>query len=276
MRVVLIFAMPVLACLMACGSSGTVAAPQVAPQPKAEPEHRKAAKKPRAIKNPEASARKAELPRNCSNDSKFCSPPEDFVRALCKKKYPSVAIALFERNAPWRHAYVKVKDVAPVNSFGGPAAHTFLEFLEEVVILREREIKQHSVIQELPNTFDVFRLDGTCATLAQDELTTKKPVIRPHYAPIIWQQLEEGIRQALSQNQKVDQAAEAQTLACRGSFFAGGGEPCKEATQQLARAIIAAVDEGLELPAPVNLPTWPKASTASNAFDPNCKLQGTC
>jgi hypothetical protein len=198
------------------------------------------------------------------------------VRALCKNKYPSVALTLFEKHAPWRHAYVKVKDVAPVNAYGGPSAHNYLEFLEEVVMLREREIQQHQVVQDLPTTFDVFRLDGTCATLAEDELMTKRPVVRPHYAPIIWHQLEVRIRQALSQNQKVAQAAEGQASACRGSFFAGGGEPCRESTQELARTIIMAIDEGLQLPTLVALPTWSKATSASNALDPSCKLRGNC
>ncbi len=223
----------------------------------------------RAKQNQNKFRYKRGFPRICTREAGACYPPVDFVRALCKKKYPGVAIAMFEKTAPWKHAFVKVKDVAPVNSLGGPTAFSRLEFLEEVLLLREREIKQQQMIVDIPNSFDVLRFDGTCATLAEDEFMTKKPYVRARYAPIIWQQIDARIRQALTQIPKVDQAAEAQTLACRGSFLAGGGEPCKDATQQLARAIVAVLSEGVQLPPPSELPSWSLASAAANQADPD-------
>jgi hypothetical protein len=276
MRPVAISALAVLLLVPACGSSVPVQVPQKVA--KSEPAHKPRVVLERAKRDAEADqpALQPELPHNCTKEGKSCYPPEGFVRALCKKKYPGVAIAMFERAAPWKHGFVKVKEVAPVNSLGGPAAHTRLEFLEEVLILRERPIKQQQMIVDIPNSYDVLRFDGTCATLAEDEFMTKRPYVRARYAPVVWQQIDSGLRQALAQNQKVEEAAEAQNLACRGSFLAGGGEPCKDATQQLARAIVAALRDGLDLPLPSELPAWPATSTAANQPDPNCLVNHTC
>lgn len=219
----------------------------------------------------------AELPSACSGSGNGCYPPVEFVRTLCKQRYPGVAVVMFNKSAPWRHAYVKVKDVAPFNSLGGPSAHTRLEFLEEVVLLRQRQpSKQQMMIQDLPVTYDVLRFDGTCATLADDEFMTRKPVVAPHYAPVIWQQIDTRVRLALAQNQKISEAAEAQNMACQGTFLAGGGETCRDATRRLTRAIMIVLSEGVELPMPSKVPAWTGASTAENRDAPGCSGQPPC
>jgi hypothetical protein len=180
---------------------------------------------------------------------------------------------MFNKSAPWQHAYVKVKDVAPFNSLGGPSAHTRLEFLEEVVLLRERKPKkqqQMMVVQDLPVSYDVLRFDGTCATLANDEFMTRKPVVRAHYAPVIWQQIDTRVRLALAENQTIAQAAEAQNMACQGTFLAGGGETCRDATQRLTRAIMTVLNEGVDLPKPSKIPNWAGTTTAQHRDKPGC------
>ncbi len=275
MRAPVTLALGLVILATACGSS--VAHPPVPASAKLELQATPSPMRKSARRvNSEQPSLQAELPRNCDREGGACFPPVDFVRALCKKKYPGVAIAMFEKSAPWKHAFVKVKEVAPVNSLGGPTAHVQLEFLEEVLLLRDREVKQRQMIVDVPNSYDVLRFDGTCATLAEDEFMTKKPYVRPRYAPIIWQQIDVDMRQALTQNPKVDQAAESQTTACRGSFLAGGGEPCKDATQQLARAIVTALSEGLQLPPPSNLPSWSAASSAANPMNPGCPVNHAC
>ena len=276
MRLVAIFAAATFVLATACGTRAS--RPPAQAMAKREP---KLPRRPRVEKSskqrePEQSVAQSELPRNCIREGRACYPPQEFVRALCRKKYQGVAIAMFEKGAPWKHAYIKVKDVAPVNSLGGPSGFARLEFLEEVLLLRERDIKQRQMIVDVPNSYDVLRFDGTCATLAEDEFMTRKPYVRPRYAPVIWQQIDAPLRQALTQSPQVDQAAEAQTLACRGSFLAGGGEPCKDATQQLARAIVAVLSEGIELPAPTNLPEWSAAASAANLVDPGCPVNHAC
>ncbi len=279
MRAASAFAVWVLLLTTACGSS--VPAPHEQPPIK----HSATRTKPPVVhetpEKPEAAAASspAELPHSCSGTGKDCYPPLDFVRRLCKKKYPGVAIVMFNKAAPWQHAYVKVKDVAPFNSLGGPSAHTRLEFLEEVLLLREREIKkqqQQMMIMDVPVSFDVLRFDGTCVTLADDEFMTKKPYVRTRYAPVIWQQIDGRIRQALAQHSKVELAADAQEAACHGTFLAGGGEPCKDATQQLARAIIAVLSDGIDLPLPSQLPDWTGITTAAHQPKAECPVDQGC
>jgi hypothetical protein len=142
-----------------------------------------------------------------------------------------------------------------------------LEFLEEVLLLRERKPKkqqQQMMILDAPVSFDVLRFDGTCATLAEDEFMTKRPVIRPHYAPVIWQQIDTRVRLALAENPKISEAAEAQNSACQGTFLAGGGEICRDATQRLTRAIMTVLSEGVALPLPSKLPDWTGVTTADH------------
>jgi hypothetical protein len=198
----------------------------------------------------------SELPRSCSSAGRHCVPPEDFVAALCQKKYPGVAIAMFEKSAPWQHVFVKVADVAPVNVLGGPTGETRLEFLEEVVVLRRRVIQYGEMEVSVPDSFDVLRLDGTCASLAEDEFMSHRPAVRPKYAPVVWQQIDGATREVLEQNERVEQAREGQYHACRGSFLGGGGVECREATQKLARAIMTVLGQGITLPAPNELPEW--------------------
>jgi hypothetical protein len=186
---------------------------------------------------------------------------------LCQKKYSGVAIKMFEKAAPWQHGYIIVKDVAAVNSHGGPVANTRLEFLEEVVVLRMRPNKYREMVADMPTSYDVFRFDGTCATLAEDEFMTRKPVLPPRYAPFFWAQIDPAIRRALSQDSKVDKARLNQTELCHGSILTGGHAACKDATQQLARAILSATSNGSVLPLPDELPPWPVSSDATARID---------
>jgi hypothetical protein len=202
-----------------------------------------------------------ELPRRCVSDRKPCVPPPDFVEVLCRKKYPSVALAMFAKSAPWQHVFVKVTDVAPRNALGGPAGDTRLEFLEEVVVLRERAFQTGAMeMTAPPKAYDVLRFDGTCAILAEDEFMWTRPPVRARYAPVVWQYLDPPMREVLSQSNPVDQAREGQHDACRGAFLGGGGSACKAATQQLARAIATALGRGVALPVPNSLPAWSSAS----------------
>jgi len=259
----------------ACGSSAAKPTVQ-APKPTAPPVKSVAEVKTSRATQTQWPATTSDIPHACTGPDGVCYPPAQFVHALCKKKYAGVALAMFEKSEPWRHVYIKVKAVAPVNSLGGPSAFASLEFLEEVLILRAREIKQRQMITDIPNSYDVLRLDGTCATLAEDEFMTKKPYVPPRYAPLIWETIDAPIRKVLTLDSKVDQAALAQSTACRGSYLAGGGEPCKAATQQLTRAIVAALGAGVELPPPSNLPTWSVAERSPKPNSRGCPVNHTC
>jgi hypothetical protein len=255
MRVCSVLGMAVLG--VACAASH-----QTRPRVDEDPEPRETAYRPahkkvrhHAVAN--APRQPSELPRKCAREGRQCVPPEDFVAELCRGKYPSVAIAMFEKSAPWQHVFVKVADLAPVNVHGGPTGSTRLEFLEEVVVLRRRQIHYGEMEVEVPDSCDVLRLDGTCAALAQDEFMTHRPALRAKYAPVVWQQIDGGMREILAHNDRVEQARGGQYQSCRGSFLAGGGPECREATLKLARAIMTVLGQGVALPPPNDLPEWP-------------------
>lgn len=228
--------------------------------------------------NPQSNRPSTEIPKACAGSGNDCYPPVEFVRSLCKQKYTGVAVVMFNKHAPWRHAFVKVKDVAPVNTYGGPNAPERLDFLEEVVLLRQRQPKQlgNMMVSDAVVTYTVLRFDGTCATLAEDEFMTKKPVVKPHYAPIVWPLLDGRVRYALGQDPKVSKAANAQNTACGGTFLAGGGRNCKEATLQLTGAIMSLLADGFELPEPSQVPAWAGASTAAKQEPRTCRDRDNC
>lgn len=257
--------------LSGCGSSRSKPAETAADVPAKRiqsSKHRQLAQRSHEDSTPaQQPAPRAELPQQCTGSGKECFPPEDFVSLLCQKKYPGVAIKMFEKSAPWQRGFIKIKDVAPVNSHGGPTASTRLEFLEEIVVLRMRPNKYREMVADMPNSFDVLRFDGTCATLAEDEFMTRKPALPPRYAPFVWSQIDPTIRRALSKEPKVEKARLDQTELCRGTILTGGSGACKDATQKLARAILAAISQGATLPEPDELPDWPRVSEATARID---------
>jgi len=196
------------------------------------------------------------LPEHCTGDNEPCLPPKDFVKRLCRAKYPSVALVMFQKRAPWSHAFVKVRDVRAVNSYGGPVSSSRLVFSEEVVLLRHRPyVPRGGVQDDGPDNYDVLRLDGTCARLAEDEFRsfwygTHK------YAPIRWERIDSRMREVLATNTRVDRARTSQYQDCRGSYLGGGGAACQKATQKLATEILDAVNRGIDLPSPRRIPKW--------------------
>jgi hypothetical protein len=205
----------------------------------------------------EEDSAQAGLPRHCSRDNGRCYPPKEFVRHLCLNKYPSVAVAMFHRGAPWQHAFVKVKDVRAINALGGPVNDARLEFSEEVLLLQHHPYA-HTDGMQISGGLDryiVLRFDGTCATLAEDEFMSFRPG-RSRYAPLIWRELDRGMRRTLSESKHVEKARRAQNEDCGGLYLAGGSRACREATQKLAKAIIVELNRGVDLPTPQRIPDW--------------------
>lgn len=199
---------------------------------------------------------RAEMPRPCEAGGETCFPPPGFVNALCQKKYSGVALTMFHRSTPWQRGYIKVKEVAPMNSHGGPSSVTRLGFLEEVILLQHRPNKHKQMMADMPETYDVIRFDGTCATLAEDEFMRKRPPLPPRHAPLLWSQLDSALRRTLADEPEVEKARLEQTESCRGSVVLGANSGCQKATEQLAEAILRAVSKQAELPLPVELPVW--------------------
>ena len=196
------------------------------------------------------------LPGKCADHDKYCLPPSDFVARLCNDKYPEVALVMFQPSEPWEHAFVKVKEVRPMNALGGPSSDARMVFSEEVILLHHRPYVARGPIQDdAPDNYDVLRFDGTCATLAEDEFWPHRPR-EPVHAPIIWKYLDADFREVLSQNARVGKAGEKQTDKCAGMYIGGGDAHCRRATEKLVTAISRVLATGVALPAPPRLPDW--------------------
>jgi hypothetical protein len=194
----------------------------------------------------------AELPTVCASRSQGCAPPSDFVARLCRGKYPSVALYMFQRKTPWQRAYINRPEVNALNTVGGPVGESRLLFAEEVLILRRRDGGGGTIQVSGSTSYDALRWDGTCATLVDGEYVTYQPAL-PKAAPISWRSIDPSLQEALLANQGVRQARETYRKECRG-LSVGGGDACTEANQALTRSVVGAVRRGMAMPLPAKVP----------------------
>ena len=198
-----------------------------------------------------------ELPSSCA-DSAACLPPSGFVDAVCKHKFPDLPLYLFAGRMPWKHLYVKAEYVEPVNPYGGDQSEAWMQFGEEVVLLRKRAQGGPKGVQVSgPSDVDVLRWDGTCATIREEMLVSYVPA--PMQSPrIIWKYLDAGSQEALLKNSVVTRSHEAEKKGCRDSSATHPTPVCDKAMRQLTDAIALAVHQNIELPGTGSLPDWVK------------------
>ncbi len=196
------------------------------------------------------------LPTECVGDKARCVPPAAFSRQLCRGKYPSLALVMFEKHAPWSHLYLRVQELEPVNAYGGPRGDTPLRFGEEVVLLkRGGGASRAGMSVSGASDVDVLRLDGTCATIREETLVRYIPgtIVT---APVIWKYLDDGTQQALLDDRRVQGAEQNERRGCRNSSVHQRDERCQQASRALNDAILLALKRGLTLPTPSSVPRW--------------------
>jgi hypothetical protein len=191
------------------------------------------------------------IPTECTQQGKLCVPPGDFVTRLCADKFPSVALVMFRQGTPWTRRYVKLPEVEPRNTAGGPSSDAKLVAGEEVLLLK-RHGGGGGVEVSGATDYDSLRWDGTCASLSDLEISTRPPGAAKN-APIVWKFLESGTQQALEQDPAIQKARDGQGKACGGKA-AGAGKACEQANRSLSSAIVSAVRSGMELPVPERIP----------------------
>jgi hypothetical protein len=218
---------------------------------------------PEAEAPPEAVATKVEVPTtrevpsSCA-DKASCVPPAAFADAVCKHKFVDLPLQLFAARMPWQHMYVKAEWVEPVNPYGGEQSEAWMQFGEEVVILRRRSPGGAKGVQVSgPSDVDVLRWDGTCATIREEMLVSYVPA--PMQSPrIIWKYLDGAVQDGLLKNPVVARSREGEKRGCRDSSPTHPTPPCEKAMRQLTDAIVLAVHQNIELPASGSLPEWVK------------------
>ena len=255
---------PLLPLVVACTRSGEVpepAAPTPDPAPQsAAPDAQKVAAEPETTEStvdpsPEAAPESPEpmtMPTECAEGSELCVPPLPFVKELCRGKYPSVAVVMFEKSSPWTRGYVRLEEVDAVNTQGGPSGDQNLTFGEEVIILQDTNANKDG-LQVSGGGYFVLRWDGTCATVSDGEVVDYAPGALKN-APVVWKYLDRTLREALLENPNVKNAHALLREECRGERPSQGGPSCQRARRLLNAHLTLAVRSGMHLPPPERLP----------------------
>lgn len=198
-------------------------------------------------------AQKTKIPEACVSESDgVCAMPKDFISRLCGATYPNLALVLFGHGTPWTHGYLTRKTQA-WNAEGGASMNDFLEFDEEVVILAARMPPKGGMQVSGAGGYQAFRWNGSCVTLAAEEVTMKRPP-SPKHPRIEWKYLEDGMRDALRKDSTVDSAASALKRECHGVSSGDVSKKCVEADGKIGAAIVEYVQNTGSLPLPEKLP----------------------
>jgi hypothetical protein len=239
-----------LVILLGCGSSTPAPdapAATAAPASSAEPAAGGDASAAAADEN-------VKVPEACEGDASACVMPPAFVKKLCAKSYPELALYFFRKGTPWRHAYVAVKEAAPFNGFGGPSAEEKLVFDEELLVLSEKKADTGGMqVSGAGASYDVIRWDGTCATLSAGEIRLQAPP-KPKHATVPWRILEDATQAALTKNEPLAAIVLERKKECKGATMGTVSAKCEQADKKLNERVIDAVRGGTEVPLPAKRP----------------------
>ena len=198
-----------------------------------------------------------ELPSTCGaggtlKDAKLCMPAPAYAKKLCTATYPEVALGLFGKGTPWTRIYL-AGDVEAWNASGGRTHRTKLAFDEEIIVLAKHGATGGIMMTGAQASYDVLRWDGSCVSVMEGEITTRRPPA-PKPAEIQFSRLEESTRHALLAAPKVKSTHDALFKACTSVASPVEKKTCQKADKAFANAIVDAIRSGAALPAPGRRP----------------------
>jgi len=173
-------------------------------------------------------------------------PSEAHVALLCRVASADAALVMFAKGSPWTRAFL-TRDTEAWNAGGGSTSRGKLVFDEEVLLLRKHA--GGGMIVGQGASFDVLRWDGSCASLAQEELTEKRPP-RAKAGPVSWRELGQKTRDAVLADAKLSALYDKRRKECRGVTSGDVTAACVKADAALSSGIVDAVRAGLAAPAP--------------------------
>ena len=202
----------------------------------------------------------APIPTECGaegslKDKSLCMPERTYAKKLCGGVYPEVALGLFGKGTPFTRVYL-AGDVDAWNASGGRARRAKLAFDEEVIVLARNGAAAAGGIAMTGAqvSFDVLRWDGSCASVMEGELTTKRPPA-PKPAELSFSKLEESTRRALLEAPKVKATHTALGKACAiSATVTTDKKACEKADKAFAQAVVEAIRSGAALPSPARRP----------------------
>ncbi len=193
-----------------------------------------------------------EIPTTCASDGPLCVPDADFVKRFCDSSYPDVALVLMGKTTPFTRMYLK-GDVEAWNAEGGASTRDKLRFDEEMLALKRRSAPKNSVVVGQSGGYLVMRWDGSCYTLEDGEVTTKKPP-SPKHPAIPWRHLGERTKDALLANPKILAAFQKRGKECQGATSGNVSLACEKADVALSATIVSEIKAGLAVPKPERMP----------------------
>ena len=195
------------------------------------------------------------VPTTCESSQAdgVCAPPKAFVKWMCGAyPRPDVALILFNKSSPYTRVYLN-RNVEGWYSSGQQSTSAKLVFDEEVIVLSHPQgSKMGMVVGQGGTPYDVLRIDGVCSTVEPELVSTKRPP-SPKHANIQWQQLDKGVREALSRDAEIAKAEAARRKECKGTTTLGViGPACAKADDRLSSVIAAYVVAGGASPMPAS------------------------
>jgi hypothetical protein len=83
------------------------------------------------------------------------------------------------------------------NASGGMSSSEKIVFEEELLVLAYREVATGGMaVSGAGNSADVLRWDGRCASLMEEEISTRPPGA-PRHAKVPWKSLDDAIQNAI-------------------------------------------------------------------------------
>ena len=193
------------------------------------------------------------IPTKCHDGDDPCLPNPKFVNALCNDTYYSVVLHLFSSASPFTRGYLKGK-VKAWNASGGVSDNeAWLEFDEEVVLLKKRGGPQGIQVSGAEGGYDAVRWDGSCVTLDSSEVTLSKPP-SPKAAKVEWRFLDGATQEALRSSDEVTEAYRSRRKECKGAVSGTVSKKCVVADAKLSQVIVDYVRNGGELGTPERMP----------------------
>jgi hypothetical protein len=192
------------------------------------------------------------LPKECVKKDP-CTPDARFADKLCQDSYPSVALFLFHPELPFARGYLRGRTKA-WNASGGASDAGFLEFDEEVLLLRVRKADPNGMqVSGAGGSYDALRWDGSCVTLSLEEVTLERPPAAKS-SKVEFRFLEPRIQEALREDQAVSDAYKERRKECKGASSGEVSLKCVKADARLSEAIVKYVRAGGKIPEPERLP----------------------
>jgi hypothetical protein len=179
-----------------------------------------------------------EMTDRCSDaQAPICTPSPRAAEQLCQRKSQDLALSMFRGGTPWRRAFMRLNLDAWYTG-ARHAAPAPLEQGEEVLILVNRT--GGTGVQVGVGNYDVYRWNGSCASVMADEVSFDKPRF-PKTAPIAWERIEAETQSALLDDRAIQLRKAQVKKSCQND---GTAPDCVTARDALTSLIAKRVRQG--------------------------------